>query len=157
MSKDNLPRIDNVEWKIGDRVKFKTNGGWYNKGVIEDIDENSCLVKIDWLGFELPSLNAPSHVRLPLWKLMSIKGNDENYCYECPADHHKMTREETTTMKINTPIQPVKIGHWEEQKVGNILLQICDQCGFCYPLIRIGSYFDYCPGCGIKMESEVKE
>lgn len=64
-------KVDTVEWKIGDHVKFKTNGRWYNTGVIEDIDEDSCLVKIEYLGgFKSPSLNAPDRVRLPLYKLM---------------------------------------------------------------------------------------
>lgn len=32
---------------IGDRVKFKTVGGWYNSGIIRDMDEESYLIEVD--------------------------------------------------------------------------------------------------------------
>lgn len=32
---------------IGDRVKFKTIGGWYNSGIIKDMDEDSYLIEVD--------------------------------------------------------------------------------------------------------------
>lgn len=60
-------------------------------------------------------------------------------------------------MEINTPIQKPKEGHWKEQKVGNMTVQICDQCGFCFPLIRIGGYFNYCPDCGSIMNKDKDE
>lgn len=40
--------------KIGDRVKFKTFGGWYNSGIIKDMDDESCLVEVDKLGSKPP-------------------------------------------------------------------------------------------------------
>lgn len=53
---------------IGDRVKFKTMGGWYNSGIVKDIDDESCLIEVDKLGCE--SSNAymplPYHVRILL-------------------------------------------------------------------------------------------
>lgn len=39
---------------IGDRVKFKTMGGWYNRGIIRDINEDSYLIEVDELGCKLP-------------------------------------------------------------------------------------------------------
>lgn len=32
---------------IGDRVKFKTIGGWYNSGIIKDMNEDSYLIEVD--------------------------------------------------------------------------------------------------------------
>lgn len=32
---------------IGDRVKFKTIGGWYNSGIIKNMDEDSYLIEVD--------------------------------------------------------------------------------------------------------------
>ena len=32
---------------IGDRVKFKTIAGWYNSGIIKDINEESYLIEVD--------------------------------------------------------------------------------------------------------------
>lgn len=59
---------------VGDRVKFKTNGGWYNSGIIISKYENSsmscpsCLIEVDTLGYK-PSENdpvtLPYYVRVP--------------------------------------------------------------------------------------------
>lgn len=32
---------------IGDRVTFKTIGGFYNSGIIKDMDEESYLIEVD--------------------------------------------------------------------------------------------------------------
>lgn len=32
---------------IGDRVKFRTVGGWYNSGIIKDMNEESYLIEVD--------------------------------------------------------------------------------------------------------------
>ena len=54
--------------KIGDRINYKTIGGWYNSGIIKDIDDKSCLIEVDKLGCE--SSNAymplPYYVRILL-------------------------------------------------------------------------------------------
>ena len=42
--------------RIGDRVKFRTYGGWYNSGIIKGIDEESYLVEVDTLGFIPPNV-----------------------------------------------------------------------------------------------------
>lgn len=39
---------------IGDRVKFKTIGGWYNSGIIRDINDDSYLIEVDELGYKPP-------------------------------------------------------------------------------------------------------
>lgn len=39
---------------IGDRVKFKTMGGWYNSGIIKDMNEDSYLIEVDELGCKPP-------------------------------------------------------------------------------------------------------
>lgn len=39
---------------IGDRVKFKTIGGFYNNGIIRDMSEDSYLIEVDELGCNLP-------------------------------------------------------------------------------------------------------
>lgn len=54
---------------IGDRVKFKTNGGWYNSGIIKDIDEYSCLIEVDELGCKPPKdvyISLPYYARVLL-------------------------------------------------------------------------------------------
>jgi len=32
---------------VGDRVKFRTVGGWYNCGIIKDMNEESYLIEVD--------------------------------------------------------------------------------------------------------------
>ena len=44
---------------IGDRVKFKTMGGWYNSGIIRDISEDSYLIEVDELGYKPPNVYIP--------------------------------------------------------------------------------------------------
>lgn len=60
--------------KIGDRIKFKTIGGWYNSGIIKDVDESSCLIEVDTLGREQTSkdegIQLPYYVRLLTYGLI---------------------------------------------------------------------------------------
>ena len=59
---------------IGVRVKFKTMGGWYNSGVIKDIDDNSCLVEVDTLGCVPPKdIPLPYYARLSIDEIIEIK------------------------------------------------------------------------------------
>lgn len=65
---------------ICDRVKFKTIGGWYNSGIIEDIDEDSYLIKVDTFGYK-PSedeyvLYLPYYVRV-LRNSLLVESEDE--------------------------------------------------------------------------------
>lgn len=46
-----------MEFHVGDRIKYKTNGGWYNHGTIEDADESSYLVNVDETGNYMRILN----------------------------------------------------------------------------------------------------
>ena len=54
---------------IGDRVKFPTNDGWYNSGIIKDMDEKSCLVKVDNLGDDDHPVIFPFCLRVP-WDVL---------------------------------------------------------------------------------------
>lgn len=61
--------IPEIGIKIGDRIYYKTIGGWYNSGIVKDIDDESCLVEVDKLGCEssdkyVPPL--PYYVRILL-------------------------------------------------------------------------------------------
>lgn len=47
---------------IGDRVKFKTIGGWYNSGIIKDMNEESYLIEVD--KFENTQIPLPYYVRV---------------------------------------------------------------------------------------------
>lgn len=51
---------------IGDRVKFITMGGWYNSGIIKDMDEDedSYLIEVDELGCKPPK---DVHIQLPYY------------------------------------------------------------------------------------------
>ena len=49
---------------IGDRVRFITMGGWYNSGIIKDIDEDSYLIEVDELGYKPPE---DVHISLPYY------------------------------------------------------------------------------------------
>lgn len=33
--------------QIGDRVEYKTMGGWYNSGIIKDMDDDCVLIEVD--------------------------------------------------------------------------------------------------------------
>lgn len=47
---------------IGDRVKFKTIGGWYNSGIIKDMNEDSYLIEVD--KSEDAQISLPYYVRV---------------------------------------------------------------------------------------------
>ncbi len=49
---------------IGDRVKFRTFGGWYNSGIIRDMNEDSYLIEVDELGCKPPK---GVHIPLPYY------------------------------------------------------------------------------------------
>lgn len=34
------------KFKVGEKVKYKTSGGWQNQGIIEELYENRCLIKL---------------------------------------------------------------------------------------------------------------
>ena len=53
-------------FKVGDRVKFRTRGGWYNGGTIKDIDENSSLIEVDTLGCD-QSVKKYGYIQLPYY------------------------------------------------------------------------------------------
>lgn len=53
---------------IGDRVKFITMGGWYNTGIIRDMDEDSYLIEVDGLGYKPPK---DVHIPLPYYARVS--------------------------------------------------------------------------------------
>lgn len=54
---------------IGDRVKFKTMGGWYNRGTVEEIDKESCLVKVDRIGYDKGYIALPYYARVLLCEI----------------------------------------------------------------------------------------
>ena len=47
---------------IGDRVKFRTVGGWYNSGIIRDMNEDSYLIEVDELGYKPPKIEFPPQI-----------------------------------------------------------------------------------------------
>lgn len=49
---------------IGDRARFITIGGWYNSGIIKDMDEDSYLIEVDELGCKPPE---NVHISLPYY------------------------------------------------------------------------------------------
>lgn len=54
---------------VGDRVKVKTIGRWYNGGVVKQIDEDSILIEIDSVDPHSPPdliVNLPFLLRMPL-------------------------------------------------------------------------------------------
>lgn len=57
---------------IGDRVKFRTIGGWYNSGIIRDINEYSYLIEVDKIGYKPPKdiyIPLPYYARVLLCEL----------------------------------------------------------------------------------------
>lgn len=63
---------------IGDRVKFKTIGGWYNNGIIRDMSEDSYLIEVDELGCNLPDIPLPYYVRVLSCEEMAVIDFDED-------------------------------------------------------------------------------
>lgn len=49
---------------IGDRARFITMGGWYNSGIIKDMDEDSYLIEVDEIGCKPPE---DVHIPLPYY------------------------------------------------------------------------------------------
>lgn len=67
-----------TEWNIGDRVRFKTSGGWYNSGIIRDMDEDSFyLIEVDKLGYEPDDVHMPLPYYIRLFACDMIK-EEEN-------------------------------------------------------------------------------
>ncbi len=50
--------------KNGDRIRYQTIGGWYNSGTVKEIDEESCLVEVDTLGYDKEYIALPYFARL---------------------------------------------------------------------------------------------
>jgi DNA-directed RNA polymerase subunit RPC12/RpoP len=69
---------------IGDRVKFRTVGGWYNSGIIRDMNEDSYLIEVDELGYK-----PPEDVYIPLPYYVRVLS-----CEEIINRGKNMTREE---------------------------------------------------------------
>lgn len=62
---------------IGDRVKFKTIGGWYNSGIIRDISEDSYLIEVD--KSEDIQISLPYYLRvLSSCEIVNDSGEEEN-------------------------------------------------------------------------------
>ena len=61
----------------GKRIKYLTNGGWYNSGVIEEIDKESCLVKVDRLGHDEEYVPLPYHIRLLNKEAILVEDEDK--------------------------------------------------------------------------------
>ena len=49
---------------------------------------------------------------------------------------------------------PVKHGKWFDAMVGELPVQVCDQCSTFFPLAYTGGGHHYCPNCGAKMDLE---
>ena len=49
---------------------------------------------------------------------------------------------------------PVKHGKWFDAMVGELPVQVCDQCSTFFPLAYTGGGHHYCPNCGAKMNFE---
>lgn len=47
---------------------------------------------------------------------------------------------------------PVKHGKWFDAMVGELPVQVCDQCIMFFPLAYTGGGYHYCPNCGAKMD-----
>lgn len=52
---------------------------------------------------------------------------------------------------------PVKHGQWFDAMVGELPVQVCDQCNTFFPLAYTGGGHHYCPNCGAKMDMEEKQ
>ncbi len=63
--------------KIGDRVKFKTFGGWYNSGILRDMSEDSYLIEVDELGCDLPFIPLPYYARVLSCEAIAVIDFDE--------------------------------------------------------------------------------
>ena len=48
--------------------------------------------------------------------------------------------------------EPVKHGKWFDAMVGELPVQVCDQCSTFFPLAYTGGGHHYCPNCGAKMD-----
>ena len=53
-----------------------------------------------------------------------------------------------------TDAAPVKHGKWFDAMVGELPVQVCDQCSTFFPLAYTGGGHHYCPNCGAKMDLE---
>ena len=48
----------------------------------------------------------------------------------------------------------VKHGKWFDAMVGELPVQVCDQCSTFFPFAYTGGGHHYCPNCGAKMDLE---
>lgn len=80
-------RFSRGAFKKGDRVRFKTMGGWYNGGIVKDVDDDSCLIEVDTLGceqsLEYGYIQLPYYVRILLSSSILEKDPDEILCDSC--------------------------------------------------------------------------
>ena len=52
---------------------------------------------------------------------------------------------------------PVKHGKWFDAMVGEMPVQVCDQCIVFFPLAYTGGGHHYCPNCGAKMDLQEEQ
>lgn len=111
--------------KIGDRIKFKTIGGWDNSGIIKDMDDESCLVEVDMLGSKDVQMPIPYYVRL---LLADIQGYDfgpvvpKKVIYNYPATIVIWKDGTKTVVKCNED-------DWYNAELGVALCYVKKLCG----------------------------
>ena len=65
---------------------------------------------------------------------------------------HETTRMLTILDKLPS-VQPMrKKGKWIDAQVGELPVQVCDQCYTFFPLAYTGGGHHYCPSCGADMK-----
>ena len=84
-----------------------------------------------------------------------VKLNDRRWGIKCKAIIADMIGiiEEAPTVDA----APVKHGKWFDAMVGELPVQVCDQCSTFFPLAYTGGGHHYCPNCGAKMDLQEEQ
>ncbi len=101
---------------IGDRVKFITMGGWYNSGIIKDMDKDSYLIEVDELGCKPPK---DVHIQLPYYaKVLSCEMIAESEGREVSQEEDNVYREKICGDKKMTNQEAIKELEYVKKQTG---------------------------------------
>ena len=104
------------------------------------------------IGFHLKCLRCGKTYYHTEFAMSEMSYRMYSYCPDCIDKGIEALKEQDPMPTIDAA--PVKHGKWFDAMVGELPVQVCDQCSTFFPLAYTGGGHHYCPNCGAKMDLE---